>query len=64
MDEEMMQEWLQDLLDQSDDPEWSTFNVAPEKVRTFEDVGVLTKNKGLVVTMTDGSKFHLTIMKE
>ena len=31
-------------------------------VRTFEDVGVLTGDRGVVVTLTDGSEFQLTIV--
>ena len=33
------------------------------KVRTFEETGVLTKKKGLVVTMSDGSEYQVTIAK-
>ena len=32
-------------------------------VRTFEDVGVLTGNRGVVVTLTDGSEFQLTVVQ-
>jgi hypothetical protein len=31
------------------------------KVRTFEEAGVLTEKKGLVVTMSDGSEYQVTI---
>jgi hypothetical protein len=30
---------------------------------TFANMGVLTANKGLVVTMDDGSEFQLTIVQ-
>lgn len=30
---------------------------------TFEDVGTLTSNKGLVVRMKDGSEFQVTVVK-
>ena len=34
-----------------------------KSVRTFADVGVLTGNRGVVVTMKDGSEFQLTIVQ-
>lgn len=32
-------------------------------VRTFEDAGVMTYNKGLVIRTPDGSEFQLTIVR-
>lgn len=32
-------------------------------VKTFEDAGVMTYNKGLVIRMDDGSEFQVTIVK-
>lgn len=32
-------------------------------VRTFEEDGVLTYNKGLVITTEDGSEFQITIVQ-
>jgi hypothetical protein len=34
-----------------------------KNVRSFDDVGMATRNKGLVITLEDGSKFDLTISK-
>ena len=34
-----------------------------EAVETFEAVGMLSMNKGLVVRMNDGSEFQLTIVQ-
>ena len=34
------------------------------EVRTFEDVGMLTRDRGLVVTMNDGTEFQITIVKK
>ncbi len=34
-----------------------------EEVRSFEDEGMLTNNKGLVVQLEDGSEFQLTIVR-
>ena len=37
---------------------------APVKlVRTFEDVGMLTHNRGLVVNLVDGTQFQVTIVQ-
>ena len=33
------------------------------EVRTFDAAGVLTQNKGLVVTLADDSEFQLTIVQ-
>ena len=30
---------------------------------TFQDVGMMTMNKGLVVRMSDGSEFQITVVK-
>jgi hypothetical protein len=32
-------------------------------VQTFEEVGVPSEDKGLVVTMSDGSEYQITIVK-
>jgi len=34
-----------------------------KEVQTFDFAGLLTKNKGLVVKLKDGSEFQLTIVK-
>lgn len=34
-----------------------------EAVATFEEAGVPTDNKGLVLTAGDGSQFHVTIAR-
>ena len=33
------------------------------RVETFEEVGILTNDAGLVVTMKDGSEFQLTVVQ-
>ena len=33
------------------------------EVRTYEDAGVLTHNKGLVLRLPDGSEFQVTVVK-
>lgn len=37
--------------------------VAVKSVRTYRDAGLLTNNKGLVLTLTDGSEFQLQIVR-
>ena len=32
-----------------------------DRIHTFAEAGVLTKDRGLVVTMSDGKRIHLTI---
>ena len=34
-----------------------------DRIATFAEVGALTHNQGLVVTMNDGSVFELTIVQ-
>jgi hypothetical protein len=46
-----------DLLNSDDAP------VAIRSMRTYREAGLLTSNKGLVVTLTDGSEFQLQIVR-
>lgn len=32
-------------------------------ITTFEDAGVMTRNKGVVLRMEDGSEFQITIVR-
>jgi len=32
-------------------------------ISTFKEYGVLTRNEGLVVKLSDGSEFHVTIVR-
>jgi hypothetical protein len=32
-----------------------------DRIHTYAEAGVLTKDRGLVVTMSDGKRIHLTI---
>jgi hypothetical protein len=34
-----------------------------EMVRTFDEAGILTYNKGLVLRMKDGSEFQITVVR-
>ena len=59
-DEESMQNFLMELI-----AEGESSGIDREEVyfRTYEDAGVMTYNKGLVVTLPDGSEFQITIVK-
>ena len=49
------------LLDHIQDLDVEGVRVA--RVYSFEDVGILTRDRGLVVKMDDGSEYQLTIVK-
>ena len=59
--DEIIQEALYGVLT----GEWDTENSALEsvEVQTFENAGVMTYNKGLVITMPDGTEYQLTIVR-
>lgn len=74
--EEVFQDWLEGLFFDlvvshcSDDYEFDAIDydedgngIYPENSRSFDSVMLLTDNKGVVVTLSDGSEFQLTIVK-
>lgn len=58
MTEHEMGTKLQDLLLDNEEGDAGLIEVA-----TFEEAGLMTANKGLVVTMADGSEFQVQIVK-
>jgi hypothetical protein len=69
MDEQAMQDRLHEILDVimfSDADELEGFGLStelrPDRVETFEQAGLLTINKGLVINMDD-AEFQLTIVR-
>jgi hypothetical protein len=69
MDEQAMQDRLHEILDVilfSDADELEAFGLSiefrPDRVETFEQAGLLTRDKGLVVNMGD-DEFQLTIVQ-
>jgi len=64
MDEQAIQDWLEEVLEFEDvhglDEDYGIFL---KHVRSFEDSGILTTQKGLVLTLKDGTKFQLAINK-
>jgi len=58
MNEQQMQDYLTEVL------EWSSQEDGMVKsIDTFEEIGAMTNNKGLVIKMQDGSRFQLIIVK-
>ena len=56
--EQQMQDYLKETLD------WASNEDGMIKtIDTFEEIGVMTNNKGLLVRMKDGSRFQLVIVK-
>ena len=59
--EETLQDGLRELITEGYDSSeicWENL-----RVRTFEDAGVMTYNKGLVIELPDGTEFQLTIVQ-
>lgn len=61
IDEETLQDALREILFCNAQPE--DFGIYTTSVRTYSDAGVMTYNKGLVITLADGSEFQLTIVQ-
>ncbi len=38
-------------------------NVYPDRIVTYEEVMMMSSNKGIVVTLSDGSEFQITIVR-
>ena len=53
--------FLIDLIEQDDQP-WSDDGDKPT-VRSFEDLGVLTRNAGLVLRAPDGQQFQISVVQ-
>ena len=58
--EETLQDGLMDLIREGESFEIDWENI---RVSTYENAGVMTYNKGLVLTLPDGSEFQLTIVQ-
>ena len=59
--EETLQEGLRELITEG----YDSFEICWENIRvqSYEEAGVMTYNKGLVITLPDGSEFQLTIVQ-
>jgi len=58
MNESGFETWLREAVNlmNEEDPEI-------ERIDTFEEAGVLTRNKGLVVRAIDGREFQITVIQ-
>ena len=59
--EETLQDGLRELITEGYDSSeicWENL-----RVHTYEEAGVLTYNKGLVISLPDGTEFQLTIVQ-
>jgi len=72
MNARQLQDQLRDLLeavmfarDDADDParDLAEHVEGIRQIATFDDVGTLTRDKGLVIEARDGSEFQLTIVQ-
>jgi len=54
MNEKMFEDFMQELLADQDEI---------RSILTFDEAGMLTRNKGLVVRTSDGSEFQITIVQ-
>jgi hypothetical protein len=62
MTEQEMQEWLAETIDMRNSDE--DFDLVENtRILTFEEAGLLTRNKGLVLRTPDGDEFQITIVK-
>ena len=59
--EDTLQEALRELITEG----YDSYEVCWEnlRVRTFAEAGLMTWNKGLVITLPDGSEYQLTIVR-
>lgn len=57
MAEDEFEEWLAEIIDEGD----SALDNQIDEIKTFEEAGVMTLDKGLVVRLRNGQEFQLTI---
>lgn len=64
MDCQQIEEYLEALigLDQME-PQFTDQFDPPQTVSTFDGVGLMTSNRGLVLRMADGSEFQVSIVR-
>jgi len=65
--QDALQALTQELIERQDDEDEGSdladYLAGIDAVATFDDVGLLTGNKGVVLTFADGSEFQLTIVR-
>ncbi len=63
MDEESFADALREVLAETDGASEALSQTTIRRIDSFEDVGMLTNNAGLVVTLNDGSEYQLTVVQ-
>ena len=63
MDAKQFVESLWEVLASTDDEGNDINQQTIRRIDSFEDVGMLTKDPGLVVRMNDGSEFQVTVVQ-
>ncbi|MGH9867482.1 MAG: hypothetical protein ACREAA_04865 [Candidatus Polarisedimenticolia bacterium] len=63
MDDKQFADALRDVLAATDGDSDDINQTTIRRIHTFEEVGVLSRDAGLVVTLTDGSEFQLTVVR-
>ena len=63
MNERKFEQMLLDALDSASAELGTETGLNDARVSTFEDVGMLTRNRGLVVRLQNGAEFQLTIVQ-
>ncbi len=60
--EDTMQDGLRELIETAEE---DSFGIGWEEaeVRTFQQAGIMTYNKGLVISLPNGTEFQLTIVQ-
>ena len=64
-EEQFTEDTLQDALREYITEGYDSYEMCWEnlRVRTFAEAGLMTYNKGLVITLPDGSEYQLTIVQ-
>ena len=57
-DDQTLQDWLKDVIETNSDNESKKL-----RVKTYDSVGMLTMNKGLVITLPNGNEYQLNIVR-
>ncbi|WP_069648972.1 hypothetical protein [Caloranaerobacter ferrireducens] len=58
--EREFQNWLMEVIYEGNE---ALFEGEEIEITTFEEEGLLTNNKGLVIKLEDGTEFQLTLIK-
>jgi hypothetical protein len=63
MDAQKFVNELREVLAETDDASDGINQQTIRRIETFEEAGILTRDAGLIVMMTDGSEFQVTVVR-